>query len=200
MRCTTAAALYAPLSRVHPMYACMRTQVTPDGIAKLCTNFTQHEAALGMLYRLFKIFSPDCLTSRIFMIAVNYLLLGPKSDGSADPRYNRVRKHASRALVNAPKQLPPSVTFEDMKGWTKSGRRELDTLFSIKSTVLDLTSELTSELNSIGDEPKELRIATVIDDVREVAAAWMHFIKENKIHPGGLKKARVPPPSIPTAH
>ena len=188
----------ASLACAAPRYARARTQVTPDGIAKLRANFTQDEVVLGMLLRLFKIFSRT-ITSRNIMIAVNYQLLGPRSGRGADPRYNRVKMHASRALVNAPEQVPPIVTFEGMRAWTSSPV-ERERLHAIKSTVLDLTSELTSELTSIGDEPKELRIATVIDDVREVAAAWMHFIKENKIHPGGLKKARVPPPSIPTAH
>ena len=148
-----------------------------------------------MLLRLFKIFSRT-ITSRNIMIAVNYQLLGPRSGRGADPRYNRVKMHASRALVNAPEQVPPIVTFEGMRAWTSSPV-ERERLHAIKSTVLDLTSELTS----IGDEPKELRIATVIDDVREVAAAWMQLIKEKNIYlGGGQKKARVPPPSIPTAH
>ena len=125
----------------------------------------QDEAVLGMLLRLFKIFSRTT-TARNIMIAVNYLLLGPRIGRSADPRYNRVKMHAARALVNAPEQVPSIVTFEGMSAWASSAV-ERARLLMIKSTVLDLTSELTSELTSIGDEPKELRIATVIEDVSE---------------------------------
>ena len=157
----------------------------------------QDEAVLGMLLRLFKIFSRTT-TSRNIMIAVNYLLLGPRIGRSADLKYDRVHKNASRALMNAPKQLPPSVTFEGMSAWASSAV-ERERLLMIKSTVLDLASELTSELTSIGDEPKELRIATGIDDVSEAAVTWMQFIKKNKVYlGGGQKKARVPPPLLTT--
>ena len=183
----------ASLACAAPRYARARTQVTPDGIATLRANFTQHEAVLGMFIRLFKIFTRTA-TSRNIMIAVYYQLLGPRNGRSAELKYDRVQMHASRALKNAPKQLPSSVTFEDMSGWA-STQVERERLHAIKSTVLDLTSELTS----IGDETKELRIATVIEDLPEVVVAWMQLIKEKKIYlGGGLKKARVPPHSIPT--